>query len=344
VNRTATTRKDAFRRLIVIATFATLCVPALGAADSPNTTLDEVLVTGEQPGPGLWKISKGDHVLWIFGSYSPLPKKMSWRSKEVETIVAESQELITAVDIKPNIGFFTGLTLLPSLIGIRNNPGGAKLKDVVPDDLYARWLVQKDKYIGQDKGIEKWRPSFAAGELFAKAVEQLGFKPQDYPPTDAALEVVEKIAKKHKVKITTPTVPVDVEKPRAWIKEFKKSPLDDLACFSATLKRLETDLDLLRSRANAWAIGNVAALRPQVYIEQQDACFAAFMTALKLEGAQQRGFQDIPARIVQTWVAAVETALTRNSSTFAVLSIDDIFRKDGYVEALRKKGYAIEEP
>jgi hypothetical protein len=41
------------------------------------TELDQVLVTGEQPGPGLWKVSKDDHVLWILGTLAPLPQKMS---------------------------------------------------------------------------------------------------------------------------------------------------------------------------------------------------------------------------------------------------------------------------
>ena len=42
--------------------------------------LDEVLVTGEQPGPAMWKAKRGDHTLWIVGTLRPLPSKMTWRS------------------------------------------------------------------------------------------------------------------------------------------------------------------------------------------------------------------------------------------------------------------------
>ncbi|HEV7491247.1 MAG TPA: hypothetical protein VGO25_10600, partial [Rhodanobacteraceae bacterium] len=68
---------------------------AAKAQSAPATTdnaaqLPTVVVTGEQPGPGLWKVTSGDHVLWILGTLSPLPKKMTWRSGEVEAIVARS--------------------------------------------------------------------------------------------------------------------------------------------------------------------------------------------------------------------------------------------------------------
>jgi hypothetical protein len=84
---------------------------------------------------------------------------MTWRSKEVEATIAQSQELLAPVELDMDVGFFAGIAMLPSLIGMRNNPGGT-LKDVVPPELYARWLVQKEKYIGHDNSIEKWRPIF----------------------------------------------------------------------------------------------------------------------------------------------------------------------------------------
>ena len=312
-----------------------------GSSESVSTaTLDEVLVTGEQSGPGLWRVSKstanGEHVLWILGSYGPLPKKMSWRSKEVEATIADSQELLTSVSVNADIGFFKGLTLLPSLIGVRNNPNDAKLKEVVPPELYARWLLLKEKYIGRDNGVEKWRPIFAAQELYKEAIDDAGLA-----NNGIVRPVVVKLAKKKGLNIVTPTIELEIEKPRTIIKGFKKAPIGDLECFAKTIERLETDLDVMRARANAWATGNVKALREMTHVDQVAACIEAVMNS---QIVQHSGYQDMPARLAATWVNAAESALEKNRSTVAVLSIDEILKPDGYVAKLREKGYQVNDP
>lgn len=64
------------------------------------TVLAPVVVNGVTPGPALWKVSRGDHVLWILGVAAPLPKKVKWNSAEVERIIARSQEVIGPVKAK----------------------------------------------------------------------------------------------------------------------------------------------------------------------------------------------------------------------------------------------------
>jgi hypothetical protein len=73
-----------------------------GAAATPVTTqppvseaqLAEVLVVGKQPGPGLWRVSKGDHDLWIFATLTPLPKQMIWDATDIEKHIGQSQTVL----------------------------------------------------------------------------------------------------------------------------------------------------------------------------------------------------------------------------------------------------------
>jgi hypothetical protein len=308
-------------------------VPADEAAEP---AIEEVVVSGEQPGPELWKVSKGDHVLWILGTLTPLPEKMTWRSRHVEQVIASSQEVITTTSIEADIGFFKGLTLLPSVVGARKSPEGATLEEVLPADLYARWLTLKTRYIGRDSGIEKWRPIFAAQELYSKAL-----KKSNLTYSSVVWPVVKKIAKQNDVKVTTPQILVEIDKPRAAIKEFKKSSLDDLECFSKTLERLETDLEAMRSRANAWAVGDLDALRKLPPPDQRGACWNAIMNS---QVVQQRGYQDMPERVARAWMQSAEAALANNRSTFAMLSIGEMLRPDGYIARFQAKGYVVEAP
>ena len=39
-----------------------------GAADTDVVDMEAVVVSGVQPGPGLWRVSKGGHVLYILGT------------------------------------------------------------------------------------------------------------------------------------------------------------------------------------------------------------------------------------------------------------------------------------
>lgn len=53
---------------------------------------ETVLVTGEHPGPGLVKVSRDGHVLWVLGSIGSVPETIAWRTDEVEAAIAQSQE------------------------------------------------------------------------------------------------------------------------------------------------------------------------------------------------------------------------------------------------------------
>src|SRR5262245_33650655 len=102
----------------------------LRAAES-KTELETFVVSGEQPGPGLWKVSKGDHVMWVLAAHGPLPKGMTWRSQQIDTRIAESQEVLypPGFGVSAGIGLLRGLTLLPAAMKASKIPDNKTLKD-----------------------------------------------------------------------------------------------------------------------------------------------------------------------------------------------------------------------
>lgn len=308
--------------------------------DDPSLqSLDAIVVGGRQPGPGLWKVMHGDHTLWILGTLTPLPKRMEWDVSAVERRVAESQELLLPprMTMDADVGFFKGLMLLPTVMKARKNPDGKTLRELVTAEQYARWSVLKQRYIGGDKGIEEWRPLFAALELYDKAITRSGLR-QDA----MVVETVTKIARRNDVKTTDPKLVIKIENPKALLKEFQRETLDDTACFERTLTRIEGDLGVMTQRANAWAQGDTEAMRNlQARNTQWSACSAA-MTGNAV--ARKIGMHDIEARVRQRWFEAAEAALARNKTTFALVPVSQLLASDGYLSLLAAKGYRIEEP
>lgn len=308
------------------------------AAAAPITDETAIVVSGVQPGPGMWKVSKGDHVLWILGTLSPVPRDVTWLSRDVEAAIAQSQEVLQppGLAVNADIGVFSGLMLLPSALKASKNPDGAMLKDVLPADLYARWSLLKAHYIGRDNGIEKKRPLLAANELYSAAIRKAGLSDRNIvaPVVNAAI-------KKHQVKTTPTHVKVTIKDPKAAIKEFAAEPLGDLDCFAKTLDRIENDLGTMRERANAWAIGDVEGLRNLPYIDQQGTCLSALSSTAAM---QKRGMGDARARVQGNWLAAAEGALAKNPVTFATMPIGNLIEPDGYIATIKAKGYVVEEP
>lgn len=309
---------------------------AASAASNQPPTLDAVMVTGEQPGPGLWKVSKGGHVLWILGAQYPLPKNMTWKAAEVEQTIGQSQVVIADASARLDISFFHKLTLLPAAYGARKNDNGATLKDMLPPAIYSRWQSLKAKYVGNDSGIERLRPMVAANELYGKALDKSGLA-----RNGLIWDTIRGVAKKDHVRIVEPQASIAMDDPRQAIRDFKATDVSlDIACLDATMKRLEVDLAAMRDRANAWAVGDIEALKKLPAPSQQDACRAALSSNARMHEHVDAAM----AQIDKTWLAAAEAALRDNANSFAVLPMDELLRSDRRLAMLRERGYSVEEP
>lgn len=326
------------RRLIVLPFLLAWLVPASAQSGDVVAELEPIVVSGVQPGPGLWKVSREEHVLWVLGVLSPVPKNIEWQTAEVAQRIGESRQVLdmpTAV-FDADVGFFGRIALAPSLIGARNNPGRRKLADVVPAEQYARWSTLKQKYIGRSGKVEKWRPLFAAMELYKHATDKLGLR-----SSRGIVRTVRGLAEAAGVELVPVKLEVEIDDPKAAVKQFKKSTLADLECFDMTLDRIEDDLGLMARRANAWASGDLDALRRLPYRDQMRSCMDA---ALSAEVLRERGIGDLDERVERIWVDAAKAAIARNDSSFAMLPMDRVVDADGFLAKLEAQGYAVEAP
>ncbi|WIG56771.1 MAG: hypothetical protein OJF61_002559 [Rhodanobacteraceae bacterium] len=311
---------------------------AAPAAASSITTLQAVTVTGVVPGPGLWKVMRGDHVLWILGVVPTLPAGIEWRSTQVAQTIAASQAVLDApgVKLKVDTNWFGKLFLLPTVYRAQRNPDGKTLHDVLPPATYARWYHVRQHYFGDDYSIERYRPIVAAWKLMKQAMKANGLR-NDGEVTGAVVAM----AKQRGVKVVKPETTLEIKEPRQAIKAFAASNLDGIACLDVVLDAVEHELPNFRTRANAWATGDIDALRKTPEGAYRDTCRSAITGA---GFAKALGIDNLPARVEGAWLAAADAALASNAQSFAVLPMHDLLDANGYLAALQARGYIVTAP
>lgn len=314
----------------------------LRAQDAPRRILnaDAVLVSGDQPGPEMWLVRSPDGArdMYVMAVLSPLPAGMKLQSSRIDAVVANAQEVIRQPYVSFNVegGWLRGLMLLPKLMGARKNPDGRTLEQLVSPASYARWKLLKARYIGRNNGVESWRPLFAAQELYKDAMKKSGLDNRS-----AVNDVLTKAIETHHPSVTVVKEQITVTDAKPLLQEFSKTTLDDVACFDNTMKLIETELDTMRLRANAWSTGDMATLQALPPPHQWEACSAAISEA----GIGKRlGFGDAERNLEEKWMAAAEKALASNKVTFALLSAGNVFGPKSYLAKLKAKGYTVLAP
>jgi uncharacterized protein YbaP (TraB family) len=299
---------------------------ACHAQQAPPSLMDEVVVTGERTGPGMWHVHHGSAQLWILGSLSPLPKGITWKANEVERVLGTTNRVLVPKPLE--IGIVRILWLLITERKLLMVQGGKRLKDVLPHTLYVRFAKLRTKYTDDPDKWERYRPLIATAFLQQAAFHQVGLS--------ARLDLgaaVRTLAKKHHV-------PVDEVKIAGVgdVLEALKTmqPSTENTCVEASLVTTESGLPRLIDRAQAWATGNVERIENLPEPAEVNACLAALDT-----GAATG---DLIARVRRTWLDSMEGSLQGSGVSLAVVNMDMLLGKAGLLEELRRKGYEVDAP
>ena len=207
------------------------------AAAGGSQQLAEIDISGERPGPRLWRVSRGDHVLWLLGTLNHLPKRMVWRSSEVEAALSDSQELLqSAPAVSASIGPIAQIRLYFQWRRTQKNPDRTRLKDWLSAPTYARFEALKARFDANDSSIETLRPTFAALRIYEHAVDAAGLTMHD-----EVERAVVKLARRRHVPIVRPEL--KIEDPSGALKEVGELPPSvEVGCLEATMTRIEIDL------------------------------------------------------------------------------------------------------
>ncbi len=311
--------------VFVAASAAARLVEAAGS-EQPPPALDEIVVTAERAGPGMWHVHRDAANVWLLGSISPLPRDITWRSKQVESVLESASQVLVQKPIEISIPRILWMLIADRKVLMVG--GGKKLNDVLPPALHARFAAQRSK-VTDDKGKwERFRPIIAAAFLQQAAFHQVNLSMR--LDLGAALR---NLAKKHGVRVAE----IDVAGVSDMLEALKTMPAaTERTCVEASLSTVESGLPRLVDRAQAWASGNVERIESMPELKEVDACRVALDAG--------KGAVDVIGRIRQTWLENIERYLRSAGTTIAVVNLDLLLERGGLLDQLRAKGYEIEAP
>jgi hypothetical protein len=362
-------------RCSLVALALVLIGPVSGATTEASLQkldeLDEVIVQGRVPGPPLWKISKGDHVLWILPLVEFYPKNIEWDSTQVERLLAGSQEYL----YKPRNGSeFLAISASSRIIlrtmfagnKLTHLPRGTTLSDILSPDLHRRLLALRSRYFPGRKisDLTVWEARWVLEE---EILDHERLAMLDYSELTSPLPITKKLLKW----VTGSNVPATYtsyfESSGITSKQLKKvsqavgklnisteAMKADIACMEKAVTFFELELNAAKRRANAWAQGRADGLtNPTRLYTESDSCRNPPLEAVFKGNPELEQFlQDNPAfapdfpamdrKRRELWLKAAERALTRNTKTFGVLPVNDILDKGSLVAELEAKGYKVE--
>jgi uncharacterized protein YbaP (TraB family) len=301
-------------------------VRAEQAAGGAPPGLDELIVTGERTGPGLWHVHGSKGQAWILGTVSPLPRDVTWRSRQVEQILADANVVLVSKPL--DIGIFRVLWLFITQRSLLLVHDGKTVQDVMPPALYARFARLRSRYSNEPDKWSRYRPIIATAFLEREALHQVGLSAR----LDIGSEVRE-LARKHDVRIEE----LKVAGVRDFLDALKTMPPEtENTCVAGALATIETGLPRLVARAQAWVSGDVDKIQSLPQPPEVDACIAAL--------SAYSGTADLLAQIRGMWLDALRTHIERGDVALAVINMDLLLQPGGLLEELRTAGFTVDAP
>lgn len=318
--------------LSACAAAASVAPPLTAQTAEPDAapTIEEITVIGRYPGPPLWRVSSGDRVLWIFGELSPVPKGLEWDPRNAERVLDRADAVIGPPRVSaPTYNPIKLFRLFREAKRLSRNEGDKTLSESLPPELNARYQALRARHMPDEKPNEDLRPALAVLRLFSAALDDTGLT------TDSKIgSTVRRMMRRSDAEASDSEIRA---KPDEILEELRKVSREaELNCFATTLTSIETDLDAMKERANAWAIGDVDALRRFDYPDAQGDCLAMLFTA--------SGLANLRDELYATWLREAESALATHATTFSVLPMRELVAADGLLAQLAARGYTITAP
>ena len=290
------------------------------AADDGSTVVEALEVIARPIGPAMWRVKRGDSEVVIIGGYSPLPHSLDWNKARLQRALQGATALYVP---RASIGLISGAGVFFTM-GSLSLPHGQRLPDVIGPERIRKVQAFMDRIHKDPSRLMGLKPAvvgFGMYDDFARAAGLSLEKPQT---------TIERLAESQGVPIR-PLAKLPVA---TMIRSLEKlDARSQLACFDAEFAHLEAVSNTGVAAAQAWAAGDLKALRGAEAPSFEAPCLLGSPTA---RAVADKGVADA--------VASIEDALRRPGRSVAVAPIAYITRANGLLDQLKARGAEIMLP
>lgn len=262
----------------------------------------------------LWRITTNKSTLYLLGSIHMMKPDVFPLSDAIEEAFRSSARLVLEV----NLDGLNSPDAQQAMLAKGLLPEGKRLGQVLSPETY-RQVQQKVEALQLNIGaISRMKPWFLSLALAAMKMQQLGYNPENG---------VDRYFFGKAINAKKPVVGLETA-------DFQISLLDSLPAKTQEEALLQTlnELDQFEKEieqvVRAWKAGREKELE-----------------SLLLESFKE--YPEVYAKIVtdrnRNWLAALESHLRGEGSTFVVVGAAHLVGRDGVVELLRKRGYSVEQ-
>ena len=296
-------------------------VPPAASKPDPNdpdsVLVEELVVVGRLPGPAWWTVSNATTTVYVLGSPSLAPKRMSWDRAIFERHLAGANQVILPYqDVHVT---FTGS--IGAAFNYMRLKGGGPFEATLDPQTQARFVAVRQK-LGQPAKRYDTKNALAAGILLAT-----DYRDRNSLTTNDPTKLIKLLAQRARV----PVVQRAYSIAPLMGDMIRTPPAAARACFNDVLAQAEAGPGVTIAATRAWASGDVrGALGNERTFER---CMAVVPGAAAFD-----------AHTKADQVAQIEQALKKPGHAIAVVPLRPLLAQGGVLDQLRAKGFKVTTP
>ncbi|MGC3980315.1 MAG: TraB/GumN family protein [Steroidobacteraceae bacterium] len=299
------------------------------------TSYDEIIITGQQPGPRLLKVTKDGHALWVLPTISLLPDDITWHSPQLEEVLEEKPAILSS-EVGVSWNPISGLSLLLTGQIKKKSKANQSLSQVLPAELYERYSQLSQLYTGSPTTYERYTPAWAGIQLQAKALKQ-------HQLSSSAIDkqLITIAAHQHLKLIKSTLYLHDLY---SNVRKSNKMAQQEIASLQALVTNLE-NIQAIKQQSRLWAAGRMDILETMREYEKQPGKSGSTQgeSICRDDTLGNPLFLLYQIETLQHWFETAESSIKANRNTVAAIPIRNLIGCGGYLRRFMDAGYTIEQ-